>query len=258
MASVQASSSETPPRVAGALNKYWHYVFVAAVFTAVLSGLGLLNGYFGFINISSYGVSQGDISSSILFAGYAGMFFAMAILPIPDYTLVPVYGFLCSIGLFNPVTTFLVCLLAAIFPLEYACGRLAARPLLLKGLKYFGIREKDIDVAERWLIDHGHFSIFMATFVPYFYSVASLAAGTLKMRVDNFFLSSAAGFGIRYVFLEYIGYFGVYVFASSFDYSQRALLAGLLVASSAYVGVHFARTRGLTTLFSGAATNFQK
>ena len=83
--------------MAGGLHKYWHYVFVAAVFTVVFSGLGLLNGYFGFVNISSYSISQGD-TSSVLFAGYAGMFFAMAILPIPDYTLVPVYG---SLGCFH-------------------------------------------------------------------------------------------------------------------------------------------------------------
>jgi membrane protein DedA with SNARE-associated domain len=253
----QKDPVEPPGAKPWGLNKYWHYVFVASIFAAVLSGLALLNGYCGFVNISSYSIGQSDISSSVLFAGYAGMFFAMAILPIPDYTLVPVYGFLCSIGLFNPVTTFLVCLVAAIFPLEYLCGRLAARPLLLKGLKYFGIREKDIEVADRWLIDHGHFSIFMATFVPFFYSVASLAAGTLKMKVANFFLSSAAGFGIRYVFLEYIGFYGIYVFASSFDYSQRTLFAGILVISSAYLGVHLARTRGLTTLFRQARANIR-
>jgi len=246
-------SSESPRGRPGGLHKYWHYIFVASVFAAVLSGLALLNGYFGFVNISTYSISQSDLSSSILFAGYAGMFFAMAILPIPDYTLVPVYGFLCSIGLFNPVTTFVVCLVAAVFPIEYLCGRLAARPLLLKGLKYFGIREKDIDLADRWLIDHGHFSIFMATFVPFFYSVASLAAGTLKMKAVPFFLYSAAGFGLRYVFLEYIGYYGVYVFSAHFDYSQRVLFTGVLVATSAYLAVHLARTRGLTVLFRRAS-----
>jgi membrane protein DedA with SNARE-associated domain len=249
----QKDSADLPEDKPGVLPKYWHYVFVASVFAAVLSGLALINGYSSFVNISTYSISQGDLSSSVLFAGYAGMFFAMAILPIPDYTLVPVYGFLCSIGLFNPVTTFVVCLVAAIFPIEYLCGRLAARPLLLKGLRYFGIREKDIEVADRWLIDHGRFSIFMATFVPFFYSVASLAAGTLKMKAPQFFLSSAAGFGLRYVFLEYIGYYGVYVFTASFDYSQRVLFTGIFIATFAYLAVHLARTRGLTTLFRRAS-----
>lgn len=247
---VQTNPPSSLGRLPGVLSKYWHYAFIVSIFTVVLTGLALLNGNYGFVNISSYSVSEGDISSSLLFAGYLGMFFAMAILPIPDYTLVPVYGFLCSIGLFNPVTTFFVCLLAAVFPLEYLCGRLAARPLLLKGLRYFGIREKDIEVADRWLINHGQFSVLMATFVPFFYSVASLAAGTLKMKVLPFLAYSAAGFGVRYVFLEYIGYYGVYVFSAPFDHSQRFLFAGLFIMSSAYLAVHLARTRGLTTLFA--------
>jgi membrane protein DedA with SNARE-associated domain len=232
------------------VHRYWHYAFVASVFAVVFSTLALVNGFYGFVNISSYSVGHGDISSSILFAGYAGMFFAMAILPIPDYTLMPVYGFLCSIGLFNPVATFFVCLVAAVFPLEYLCGRLAARPLLLKGLRYFGITENDIEVADRWLFNHGQFSVFMATFVPYFYSVVALAAGTLKMKAVQFMVYSAVGFGLRYAFLEYIGYKGVYIFSAPFDYSQRALFAGILIFSSVYAGVHLARTRGLTTIFS--------
>jgi membrane protein DedA with SNARE-associated domain len=249
----QKDPADFQGRKPGGLHKYWHYFFVASIFAAILSGLALVNGYWGFVNISTYSISQSDLSSSVLFAGYAGMFFAMAILPIPDYTLVPVYGFLCSIGLFDPVTTFVVCLAAAILPIEYLCGRLAARPLLLKGLRYFGIREKDIEVADRWLIDHGRFSIFMATFVPFFYSVASLAAGTLKMKAVQFFVFSAAGFGLRYVFLEYIGYYGVYIFSASFDYSQRALFAGILIVTSAYLVIHLTRTRGLTTLFRRAS-----
>jgi membrane protein DedA with SNARE-associated domain len=239
---VQGGSTGSARDDPDGLHKYWHYLFVVAVFTFVFSSLGLLNAYFRFVNISSYDINQQDVSSSILFAGYAGMFFSMAILPIPDYVLVPAYGFLASIGIFNPATTFMVCLVAALFPIEYLCGRLAARPLLLKGLALFRITEKDIEVADRWLVEHGHFSIFMATFVPYFYSLASLAAGTLKMKAAPFFLSSTAGFGIRYVFLEYIGYFGVYIFAVSFDYSERGLFAGLLIASSAYLAVHLART----------------
>jgi membrane protein DedA with SNARE-associated domain len=246
----QGGPAESSGSEAEELHRYWHYIFVLSILASVISGLALLNGRYGFIDITSYDVSHTEISSSVLFAGYAGMFFAMAILPIPDYTLVPVYGFLCSIGVFDPFTTFIVCLLAALFPPEYVCGRLAARPLLLKGLRYFGISENDIQVAERWLTNHGQFSIFIATFIPFFYSVASLAAGTLKMRVARFFLDSAAGFGLRYAFLEYVGYTSVYVFSASFDNSHAAVFAGVLVACSTYVAVHLVRTRGLRTLFA--------
>ena len=204
--------------------------------------LGLVNGYFRFFTTSSYDINKLGVSSPYLLAGYLGMFISMAILPIPDYILVPVYGYLSSIGIFNPFATFLVCLVAALFPIEYVCGRFAGRPLLLKGLSYFRITEKDIEVADKWLVEHGKFSIFISTFIPFFYSVTSLAAGTLKMKAAPFFLYSTVGFGLRYVFLEYIGYFGIYIFTASFDYSERTLFSLLLILSSVYAALYLTGT----------------
>ena len=226
------------------LHKIWHYLFVVSVIVMILSALALLNAYTNFANISSYGISQGGISSPFLFAGYLGMFITIAFSPIPDYILLPSYGYLSSIGLFNPYMTFLVCLAAAIIPIEYLPARFAGRPLLLKGVSYFGISAKRIEAAERWLIEHGRFSIFISTFIPFFYSVTSLAAGILKMNAGEFFLASALGFGLRYAILEFIGYQSIYVFTSSFDYSQRVLIALLLILSSLYAAIYLIRTRG--------------
>ncbi len=202
--------------------------------------LALLNAYFRFNTASSYSVSQQGISSPLLLAGYLGMFVSVWISPVPDYVLVPAYGYLSSIGIFDPYSTFLVCLAAALFPIEYAAGRLVPRPLLLKGLPYVRISADDIQQADRWIAEHGHFSIFIATFIPFFYSISSLAAGTLKMKAGAFFLASALGFGLRFVFLEYVGYKSVYIFTASFDYSQRTLLSSLLILSSLYAAVYLA------------------
>jgi membrane protein DedA with SNARE-associated domain len=223
------------------LQKYWHYLFVTSIFIVFLSVLVLLNAYLHFVNISSYDISKEGVSSPFLLASYLGMFISLVILPIPDYILVPAYGYLSSIGIFNPYTTFLICLAGAVFPLEYIPARFAGRPLLMKGLSYLRISEKDIEVADKWLAEHGRFSIFISTFIPYFYSVTSLAAGTLKMNVVAFLLASVAGFGLRFVFLEYIGYHSVYIFTSSFDYSQRTLFSLLLILFSFYVVVYFLR-----------------
>jgi membrane protein DedA with SNARE-associated domain len=170
------------------------------------------------------------------------MFISIAILPVPDYFLVPAYGYLSSIGIFNPYSTFLVCLVGALFPIEYACGRLVAKPLLLKALSLFRISEENIETADRWLVEHGRFSIFISTFIPFFYTVASLAAGTLKMSVVEFLLASSAGFGLRFAFLEVVGYYSIYVFTASFDYSQRTLFSLLLILSSVYTALYLART----------------
>jgi len=226
----------------GRPHKYWHYVFVISVLIMLLSVLVLLNAYFRLINISSYNINQKDLSSSFLLAGYVGMFLNLAISPVPDYFLVPAYGFLSSLGLFNPYYTFLVCLAGALFPIEYACGRLAARPLLLKALSIFRISEKNIEMADKWLVEHGKFSIFISTFIPFFYSVTSLAAGTLKMNPVAFFLSSSAGFGLRFVFLDGVGYYSIYVFTATFDYSQSTLFSLLLFLSSVYAALYLAGT----------------
>ena len=229
----------------GKLHKYWQYLFVTSIFIMLLSVLALLNAYHHFTNVSSYNTDQGVVPPS---AGYLGMFISVAILPVPDYILVPVYGFLSATGVFIPFATFLVCLAGALFPIEYFCGRFAARSLLLKGLSLMRISEKDIEVANKWLVDHGHFSIFISTFIPFFYSVAALAAGTLKMKAGRFFLASTAGFGLRFVFLEYVGYYSIYIFTASFDYSQRTLFSLLLILSSVYAAIHLVRTFRSTAL----------
>lgn len=234
------SNSKLPPEPGASprgRTKYWHYLFVTSIFVMSLCILALLNSYVHFANVTSYTLGGAE-TSQFLLATYLGMFLSILLLPIPDYVLVPVYGYLSAIGIFNPLTTFLVCLVGAVIPVEFIPGRYAARPLLLKGLRYFGITENDIGVADRWIGEHGKFSIFISTFIPFFYSVVSLAAGTLRMSFVDFLLSSAAGFGVRYAFLEYIGYKSVFIFTVSFDYSNRGLFSLLLVLSAIYAAVY--------------------
>jgi membrane protein DedA with SNARE-associated domain len=170
------------------------------------------------------------------------MFISIVFSPVPDYFLVPAYGYLSLIGLFNPYYTFLVCLVGAVFPVEYVCGRFAARPLLLKVMSVLRISEKNVEAADKWLVEHGLFSIFISTFIPFFYSVISLAAGTLKMKSVAFLVSSAAGFGLRFVFLEGVGYYSIYIFTASFCNSQRTLFSLLLILSSIYAALYLVRT----------------
>jgi membrane protein DedA with SNARE-associated domain len=215
------------------VHRFRHNFFVISLLLIILCVFAFLNAYLNFLNISSYSIDQ-QVLSPFLLAGYLGMFITVAFLPIPDYLLLPAYGSLSSLGVFDPYATFLVCLAAAVLPVQYLPGRFAGRPLLLKGVAYFGISERSIESAEKWLVEHGKFSIFISTFIPYFYTVTSLAAGVFKMNAGKFLLASAAGFGLRYAFLEFIGYNGIYIFTASFDYSQRALIVLLLILSSLY------------------------
>ena len=237
---VQTAINPNEKKVAGP-HKYWHYLFIIAVLTVLLSVLALMNAYFHLITVSPYNTIQRDPSSTFLVSGYVGVFLSLAFSPIPDYFLVPAYGYLSTIGVFNPYYIFILCLVGALFPIEYICGRFAARPLLKKVLSFLRISEKNLEKTDKWLIEHGKFSIFISTFIPFFYSAASLAAGTLKMKATEFFLSSAAGFALRFLFLEAMGFYGIYVFTSSFDYSQRTLFFVMLLLSSVYVAIHLVR-----------------
>jgi len=58
---------------------------------------------------------------------------------------------------------------------------------------FMHISEKDLEVADDWLVTHGNFSIFITTFIPFFYSVSALVAGTPKMNPIIFFASSTTG-----------------------------------------------------------------
>ncbi|HMK94283.1 MAG TPA: DedA family protein [Candidatus Limnocylindrales bacterium] len=181
------------------------------------------------------------MSSTLMMPGYLGIFITILISPVPDYFVVPLCGLLSSLGFFNPYFVFLACLVGAVIPIEFVCGRLAARPVLLKVMSFLHVSEEKLEATDKWIIDHGNFSIFIATFIPFFYSAVSLAAGTLKMGTGEFLWSSAAGFALRFIFLEAIGYFSISIFTASFDYSQRTLFFVLLVLSSVYIVVHIVR-----------------
>lgn len=234
-------SAHADTKPARAIHKYWTYAFVVAVSVLLLSVAGVVNAYLHFATQASYSVALVHDSTYLLIAGYLGIFLTILFSPVPDYLLLPVYGYLCAAGLFNPLDVFLVCMVGAVIPIEYVCGRFAARPLLMKGLSYFRISEGTIKDADAWLEEHGKFSIFISTFIPFFYSVSSLAAGTLRMGALAFLLDSTLGFGVRYAVLEYLGYYSVYLFTASFDYSHRDLLAVLAVASCAYALAYLVR-----------------
>ncbi len=189
--------------------KYEMYAIVILIMFIALSTIGILNGYFHFIvnNINLKHISFG-IFEPVYHLGYTGMFIIVAFFPLPDYIVVPFYGYLSVAGLFNVYITLLVSVSSMVFlsMVEYLGGRYAGRTLLLKGLAVFRIHEKDLKLADNWIEKHGTFSIFISTFVPYIKIIIAVAGGTLKMNIKNFVLSVFAGYLIRFAILLYIGY----------------------------------------------------
>jgi membrane protein DedA with SNARE-associated domain len=95
--------------------------------------------------------------------------------------------------------------------------------------------------ADRLMTKYGKLSVFVGTFVPYSYAVKSFAAGLARMNWVAFFLPSVAGFGLKYAFLEGVGYYSFCIFTASFDYSQRTFFSLLLALASIYTAVYLVR-----------------
>ncbi|MEM3498000.1 MAG: DedA family protein [Conexivisphaerales archaeon] len=220
------------------ISKYWYYALISSAAVLALSTVGFLNGYFRFINATAYYNYERVVLLPIGKTGYFTMFLIICFFPVSDYVLIPFYGYLSSLGYFNVYTTFFVILGSLMFiaEIEYFGGRFAGRSLLLKALSYFKIGEKELQVADKWLENHGQFSIFISTFIPYFRNVTSLAAGTLRMNSVYYFIVNLVGYLIRTLILLYLGYAGLDALTPSFDYNYRlplfisAIIASLVLA----------------------------
>ncbi len=216
------------------VSEYFYYIATIAIIGIVISTIGITNSYFHYLNYENYYSSEVKVFSPFYYLGYLGIFIIIAFAPPPDYLIVPFYGYLAALSYFNVYLVFIVSVIAMMFliAIEYFGGRFAGRPLLLRVLSHVDITEKDISVADDWISNHGIFSIFVATFVPYFKNVTSLAAGTLKMNSAKFFATNAAGFSLRFSILLYIGYEGINVFLPSFDVQFRPVLYLIAISSA--------------------------
>ena len=223
------------------ISRYSYYLLIFSIITFLLTFTGFLNGYYHFMNVASYYRYEKSVLSPLKATGYVTMFLVLCFFPVSDYVLIPFYGYLSSLGYFNVYLTLMVVVGSMMFiaEIEYFGGRFAGRAILLKALSYFRIKEKDIEVADRWLARHGPFSIFMSTFVPYFRNVTSLAAGTLEMNAGYYAISNLVGYLLRALFLLYLGYTGLDVLTPSFDYRYRlpllftAIFMVLMIAMTA-------------------------
>lgn len=205
------------------ISRYSYYLLIFSSAAFLLAMIGFLNGYLHFIDVAAYYGYEKSVLSPLKGTGYLTMFLVLCFFPVSDYVLIPFYGYLSYLGYFSSYLTLLVVVGSMMFiaEIEYLGGRFGGRPILLKVLSHFKIRERDIDVADRWLARHGPFSIFMSTFIPYFRNVTSLAAGTLRMNAWYYTIISLAGYFLRALLLLYLGYTGLDVLTPSFDYRYR-------------------------------------
>lgn len=116
--------------------------------------------------------------------GYWGIIIGLAIEVIPSEIVLGFGGYLVSQGHISFVGAVICGSIGAVLQqwLLYAIGKYGGRPFLLRYGKYLHIKEKHVDVAERWFDKYGPIIVFTARFVPVMRQVISIPAGMARMN----------------------------------------------------------------------------
>jgi membrane protein DedA with SNARE-associated domain len=122
--------------------------------------------------------------------GYWGIMLGLMIEVIPSEIVLAYAGFLVQQGNINFVEAVIFGTIggtiAQIF--VYWVGRYGGRPFLRKYGKYLLIKEKQIDLSEKWFNKYGTGVIFTARFIPVVRHAISIPAGMARMPLGKFTL----------------------------------------------------------------------
>ncbi|MBW5449409.1 DedA family protein [Cohnella sp. CFH 77786] len=116
--------------------------------------------------------------------GYWGIIIGLAIEVIPSEIVLGFGGYLVSKGDVTFLGAVICGTIGAVIQqwLLYAIGKYGGRPFLLKFGKYLHIKEKHVDIAEKWFDKYGPVIVFTARFVPVMRQVISIPAGMARMN----------------------------------------------------------------------------
>lgn len=126
--------------------------------------------------------------------GFLGITFGLMIEIIPSEIVLGYGGYLIA----NGQITFISALIAGILGgtmaqlFLYWLGAYGGRPFFERYGKFFLIRTKHLDAAERWFKQYGTIVIFTARFIPIVRHAISIPAGIAKMSFKQFTLYTAA------------------------------------------------------------------
>jgi membrane protein DedA with SNARE-associated domain len=122
--------------------------------------------------------------------GYWGIVIGLAIEVIPSEIVLSYGGYLVSQGHITFAGAVICGTLGAVLQqwLLYAIGRFGGRPFVLKYGKFLHIKQKHVDIAEKWFEKHGPVIVFTARFVPVMRQVISIPAGMARMSLTVYTL----------------------------------------------------------------------
>src|SRR5271170_429971 len=143
--------------------------------------------------------------------GYLGVVIMMAIesanIPLPSEAIMPTAGILVQQNKMNihlaALSGALGCLLGSI-P-SYFLGLYGGRPFLQKHGRWFLLREKALELADRWVDRYGDGTFFACRMLPVVRTFISFPAGVLKAHFGMFCLFTFIGSLIWCYFLTWVG-----------------------------------------------------
>jgi membrane protein DedA with SNARE-associated domain len=151
------------------------------------------------------------IRDSVASWGYLGVVVMMAIesanIPLPSEAIMPTAGILVQQNKMNihlaALSGALGCLLGSI-P-SYFLGRYGGRPFLQKHGRWFLLREKDLELADKWVDRYGDGAFFACRMLPVVRTFISFPAGVLKAHFGMFCLFTFIGSLVWCYFLTWVG-----------------------------------------------------
>jgi membrane protein DedA with SNARE-associated domain len=180
--------------------------------------------------------------------GYLGVVLMMAIesanIPLPSEAIMPTAGLLVQQNKMNihlaALSGALGCLLGSI-P-SYFLGLYGGRPFLQNYGRWFLLRTKDLEFADKWVDRYGDLTFFVCRMLPVVRTFISFPAGVLKAHFGMFCLFTFVGSLIWCYFLTWVGIqFGnnMEVFTNIWHKFDIAIVALVLVGFGFYLVHHF-------------------
>jgi len=151
------------------------------------------------------------IKSGVEQGGYLAVLIMMAIesanIPLPSEAIMPTAGLLVQEGKMNVHLAALAgavgCVVGSI-P-SYYLGMLGGRPFLTKYGRYFLLKEKDMELADKWVTKYGDMTFFICRMLPVVRTFISFPAGVLRAPLGKFLIYTFVGSLVWCYFLTYVG-----------------------------------------------------
>ncbi len=150
--------------------------------------------------------------SIISASAYPGIFVLMMLesmfFPVPSEAVMPFAGFLIVDGTLTWAGTIVFATLGSLTGsvISYAIGYYGGKTFITKFGKFFLLKEKHLEMSERFFTKHGQITIFAARFIPVVRHFISIPAGAGKMNLLKFCIYTVLGAGIWNAFLTFLGY----------------------------------------------------